>query len=463
MDTKYTHRYLARFIIEAKTPLAIGSGAKNMLTDQIVSTDVNGLPYIPGTSIAGVVRHSLGEKIASQFFGSHGNKSNDGGKGSEIIFTSAQLINEKGIVLEGLLSSDNNTPFLKHYKSLPVRQHVRINLSGTAVDAGKFDEQVVFKGSRFCFEAEMVSDGSNADLFEKALSEICAQNFRLGGGTRSGFGEIEVISCKISKLDLRKSHDLKIYLRKSSSLSDTSFWENYSDEQVATQDNAWQTYNIQLKADDFFLFGSGFGDEDADMTPVSEKQIVWKDGIATFVEKNILIPASSVKGAISHRVAFHYNKLKGVYADQIELNSETEQHTGSKNKAVRELFGSEDPDTPLRGNVLFSDVIQQPINREAPEKILNHVSIDRFTGGACEGALFTEKATNGTGQLYSLKINVLNRLFEEESQKEVILALHLALRDLTNGMLPLGGGTNRGNGCFSGTITFNNGEELYYE
>ena len=57
--TKYTHRFLARLVIEAKTPLAIGSGEKDIISDALVATDVNGLPYIPGTAIAGVVRSLL--------------------------------------------------------------------------------------------------------------------------------------------------------------------------------------------------------------------------------------------------------------------------------------------------------------------------------------------------------------------------------------------------------------------
>ncbi|MBR3713032.1 MAG: CRISPR-associated protein, partial [Bacteroidales bacterium] len=48
MESIYTHRFLARMIIEAKTPLAVGSGDKDITTDALVATDVNGLPYIPG-------------------------------------------------------------------------------------------------------------------------------------------------------------------------------------------------------------------------------------------------------------------------------------------------------------------------------------------------------------------------------------------------------------------------------
>ena len=69
--TEYTYRFLARFIIEAVTPLAVKSGDNNMLTDSLVALDVNGLPYIPGTSIAGKVRHAIGEEKAKIFFGKH--------------------------------------------------------------------------------------------------------------------------------------------------------------------------------------------------------------------------------------------------------------------------------------------------------------------------------------------------------------------------------------------------------
>ncbi|MBS4039204.1 MAG: hypothetical protein KGZ81_01250, partial [Flavobacteriales bacterium] len=56
--------FLAQIIIEAKTPLAVGTGDKNVITDQPVSLDVNGLPYIPATSIAGVIRHLMSDKLS---------------------------------------------------------------------------------------------------------------------------------------------------------------------------------------------------------------------------------------------------------------------------------------------------------------------------------------------------------------------------------------------------------------
>lgn len=101
----YTYRFLARFIIETVTPLAIGSGEKDIITDALVATDVNGLPYIPGTAIAGVVRSMLIQEGVDPetFFGFQKKKD---GNGSKIIFTEAKILNSKGKVIDGLNPSE---------------------------------------------------------------------------------------------------------------------------------------------------------------------------------------------------------------------------------------------------------------------------------------------------------------------------------------------------------------------
>ena len=90
-ESKYPYRFLARIVIEAKTPLAVGSGDNNVLTDALVATDANGLPYIPGTSIAGVVRSMIGdEQLVNKVLGFQKKKDVEG---SKIIFTEAKLLN----------------------------------------------------------------------------------------------------------------------------------------------------------------------------------------------------------------------------------------------------------------------------------------------------------------------------------------------------------------------------------
>lgn len=108
-----------------------------------------------------------------------------------------------------------------------------------------------------------------------------------------------------------------------------------------------------------------------------------------------------------------------------------------------------------RGNVLFSDIIE---NKNTIDKIVNHVSIDRFTGGAIDGALFTEKTIYGKNQEFDTYIYVNKTAFHDEKIKA---AFENALKDLCTGLLPLGGGVNRGNGTFTGNFTIaEEGERL---
>lgn len=447
----YPYRFLARVIIEAVTPLAIGNGDKNTMTDSLVATDVNGLPYIPGTSIAGVIRSMIGEESAKQFFGFQ--KSNNDAHGSNIIFTEAKILNSKGLVVDGLGISASQDELLRHYNaSLPIRQHVRINGKGTAEDKGKFDQQIVFAGSRFCFEIEMVASSlDDSANFELAIQQVQKSSYRIGGGSRHGYGKIKVVSLFTRKLDLSLPADLSLYLDKSSCLS--SNWKGWQEYQSTQPDNAedWIAYTLQLKPEDFFLFSSGFGDNEADITSVKERKVLWNNsGNGHLSDNSTLIPASSIKGALSHRTAYHWNRLKGYFA------GDSRATTGSNNPAVQALFGYEDPvsQKQKRGNVLFHDIIDPyPLN----EKLLNHVSIDRFTSGAVDGALFQEKPTFGNDHDFPpIEILVNKKAFNEQDADTIQMSFEEALKDICRGFLPLGGGTQRGNGIFYGTLSKNN-------
>lgn len=443
---KYTHRLVARTVIEAKSPIAVGSGRKDMLTDSLVATDASGLPYIPATTVAGVLRHLIGEEKAKITFGKSSQNKNEV-TGSQIIFTDAMLVGEDGKAVDGLQNIDRNAPFLSHYFTLPIRQHVRMSDKGTAEtkNAGKFDEQVVYKGSRFCFEVELVSTEGGTETFKSILQQLAKPTFRLGGGTHCGLGEVEVVSCKGKVLDLKNDDDRNWYASKSSDLAKD--WEG---EEWLLEDNSQvdaDTYLLTLKPDDFFLFGSGFGDDEADMTPVKELVVTWNEGLPSFSKQQTLIPATSVKGAVAHRVAYHYNKLKEYYVGNDKAKA------GSENDAVKALFGYTEGKESQKGNVFFTDVFVT----DAQEKVIPHVAIDRFTGGTIDGALFAEKTSYGNHK--EIKLEVVCK-HGEYGEQVILAALEEALKDICKGLLPLGGGVNRGNGTFKGTLT-RNGETIY--
>lgn len=438
--TQYTHRLIARFVIESTTPLAVGTGEKSIITDSPVATDINGLPYIPGSSLAGVLRHSLNDtKMTDRLFGyQEGNE----GIGSRLSFTDALMIGKDGIPMDGLQAIDFNNAFYCHFEQMPLRQHVRINGKGTADKQGKFDNQVVFKGTRFVFEIEFVSTGSDVEktAFYDVLAQVFSDHFRIGGGTRSGFGHMKVVDVRIAELDLKKTQDLNLYLKKSACLSEP--WEGFINNinLHATEDNAWKSYDFQLKPEGFFLFGSGFSDDDADMTPVVEAYVVW-EGNKPHIEEGTVIPSTSIKGALSHRTAFHWNKLKQFYADK------GAGKIGEDNPAVAQLFGCSGDgvtsDQITRGKVLIDDIIIP----KCETKILNHVAIDQFTGGALEGALFTEKVNVNQSKSIDIHIMVDTSAFLPEDP-DIKMAFENAIDDMKKGLLPLGGGVNRGNGVF---------------
>lgn len=440
MSTKYTHRHLARIVIEAVTPMSIGSGSGDAFSDSLVARDVNGFPYIPGTSLAGIVRNMIGKEDSKLVFGFPENK----GKGSDVIFTEAKILDSNGNVIDNMVDPDSvQDPVLKMTYELPIRPHVKIGPDGAGVEGGLFSEQVIYAGTRFCFEIEMLSAESVSAAFERILEKIQSRSFRIGGGTRCGFGEIKVINIKKAVLDLRLPDDLELYLSKSSDLS--AAWDGWKDIEVnEVVSEEYDIYTLVLQPVDLFLFSSGFGDRDADITPAKERMIVWEENKpAEITSQMIMIPATSIKGAVSHRVAYHWNKLNGLFAGNPDAK------VGEDNPAVQHLFGYQNDSGQQRGNVIFSDLYLKDMDA-SHEKIQHHVMIDRFTGGTLQGALFEEKLVYGAGSSFSTSI-----FLSKNVGQEYVKAFEYALSDIVDGILPLGGGVNRGHGVFKGQILKN--------
>ena len=305
-NKRYEYRHIARIVVEAATPIAVGSGASDVVTDSPVVKDINGLPYIPGTSLAGVLRHALElgrRENETNFFGYH---DKDGGRGSRIIFTDAVMIGKDGLAVDGMRQIDSSDDFYGWYQELPVRNHVRINEHGVNDGNGKFDNEVVYMGTRFVFEIELLSDQENDSWFDKTLAMLYRNTMRIGGGTCCGYGKMKVVSCLRADLNLTGASDLTDYIKKPSCLSEE--WTAFAEWQPSVADicdDGWITYTLRLKPQDFFLFGSGFGDDDADNTPAVERVVEWRDGKPCFSQQRTLVPASSVKGALAHRTAYN--------------------------------------------------------------------------------------------------------------------------------------------------------------
>ncbi|MDX4050739.1 RAMP superfamily CRISPR-associated protein [Aliarcobacter skirrowii] len=445
--------FIAYIIFEAKTALKIGSKNADFLQDSPIQKDWNGLPMILGTSLAGVLRKEFDEVLSNKFFGT-------GDLGSKTIISNALLLDENQKVNESLLLDSKKSEFLQKFIVLPIREHNAMNDKGVTIKNAKFDEEVIYKGTRFKFSIEMLNENEDdKNNFFRLLDLLSKDSFRIGAGSSKGFGQIKVIEITYDEFDVNSDE----YVNLSSSLN-TNLSKTYEIKEF--DDKKYIKYELKLTPDDFFMFGSGFMDDEANMTPVYEKIIDYKK--QDLSEEKILIPASSVKGAISHRTTYYYNLLNNKFINK-----------GGNADIVESIFGAKkDKDKAgFKGNILISDVCLE----KNDTKVFEHVSIDRFTGGAIDSALFQEK-TVASKEEFTLEILIHKENIKKECKKEfqkrekeeikkqkeesleeyekkIYDAFEKALKDITIGMLSLGGATTKGHGIFSGKV-LKNGVEI---
>ncbi len=469
-----TYKYIARIVLQAETPLFVGSGENSLTTDALVQRDYLGLPMIPATSLMGVLRHSLEDfstekEIWNNIFGYH--KDKDNSLGGRLRLSSAYLVLDENHRIAEKISDDISEGLKQKLENLPIRQHVKITEKGVA-DTSKnalFDNEVMYKGSRFLFEMELSGTENDKNQWEVLLNQLESPFFRIGQGTRNGYGKLSVkyIGTKTFNLD----NDLEGYVNYNSSLNASNDIKLQEKEDKPSKNQEFINYTLYLKPDDFFMFSKGSGDKDVDNMPTTEEKMAYSDNGIEFKSKTI-IPATSVKGAIAHRTQFYYNKNNKNFIDE-------KKDVFDFGKAVDTLFGVEagnkEGKEPKRGIVIFDDIFI-----DAKTKIFNHVAIDRFTGGAMNGALFNEKVayfdktdnvkeykvgekTEKFEYNLELKISVLQEkdFFDKEENEHILSSFEDTLKDICKGLLPLGGMTTKGNGFFSGVLE-RNGEIIYY-
>ena len=510
-------KYIAQIIIETKTPLVVGSGKSALDNDEQVARDWNNLPYIPGTGILGVISSLFKENFETgehfEIFGGEvkdSKKDKDTFNGAKFEISDALLIDyddndNYGKVHQQLVK--DLSKYHKRFLKLPKREHVKIDDKGVAVKNGKFDTEFVYKGARFKFEIELQGDSVDK-YWDFILNSFYSNDFFLGSGTTNGYGQIEVKEIKWKTYDLAKKEEFIAYLNHNVDLNIFDDAEKFEKDEIK---NNWR-HNVLKLSTDAIHIGAGYGDTDVDDANYKEYVIEWDANDKPEWNLYFVIPGTSVKGAVSHRVAYNFNKTENITIEDILENAEsiiierekeklnqyfskTEVETQEivskiesvdnledptkkierlqrlkqelkdlkekinsnnndnkikyepnfsdyileNNPAVNELFGVASNETNKKGkigNIIFND-IYVPANKVS-ETIFQHNSIDRFTSGTLDTALFGEKVFSVEDIILEYYTNgdVTNKAFTD------------TLKEIQSSDLAIGGKTTKGYGYF---------------
>lgn len=425
--------YFAKITLEAETPLMLASGKSGIFFDVELVRDANNLPAIPGTTIVGLLRHSISQKypeLVDSLFGqiNDSQKRNisalecswayvhDSNNKYHKSFIPREQISKDSILKE--LAEINNPNF--------VRDHVRLSDKGVAVNSGKFDRTFVPAGARFTFTLGLWQKERN-NLFEKILCEISKPTFRIGGTSRAGYGKTKVIN---------------ILVPQNAAAYDITELDRFRTESLISfpipDCKEIKSETISLRFPQGFRIGNGAhsfleNQHVADMLPYSEITIRWNGNHGQFMANNsrqIVIPGSSIKGALRHRAAYHLARIKQNWAHK-EQDSEFD--------GLEEIFGYVDKTRAIAGKIWFSDTY---LKSGTPTYQQARNSIDRFTGGTRKGALFQEENVRVSDTLETTIYFDSSLDLTTDAYK----AFSWALEDLRNGRLAIGGGSGHGLG-----------------
>jgi CRISPR/Cas system CSM-associated protein Csm3 (group 7 of RAMP superfamily) len=476
-------RAYARITLECLSPLVVATGKAQGGYDNQILRDANDLPFIPGAALAGVLRHlwkrtrKEAEQAPDSPFGYQQVKG-DEGLPSRITFTPALLVLANGSVVEGLAHPDDRDPIVNWLKSPQplMRDRVRINARGAAADTGKYDLVGVPRGTRFrfelCWHGEAVEDFSG---LQTLLELLAGDAFRLGANTRSGFGRVKPVCISLRKYDLRKPADRDAWLKRNRSLNDVKAAADATMQKVrGCLPGSFHSVSMQVCAVSPFRIGGGGkaffrlgaaqanaseNEKVADDLLYSEPTITWSkgDNRGEWQAHSLVIPASSIKGALRHRFEFHLRRQLGCYVEEAG-------NAGAFQDTVEWLFGAEDvrkradlDSDGLAGAILFEDIYLDAGPLKTGGKNIGmriHNSIDRFTGGTLDGALYSEEYLSGISFNVNLQIDTarVSRLAPEWGE-----AWQATLDDFCQGYLQLGAGGGKGMGHFQGKHNFDAG------
>ena len=370
-----------------KSPLRISAGFGEK-TDSDVLLDRRGMPFLPGSSLAGLLRSDFEPDAAEQLFG---------------------YVRSDGKAQESrILISDATLPENAEVR-IATRDGVGLNDRKTAIPGAKYDFQTAEANKPYRAVLEL-TDGALASMLNTALTRWVALGVSVGARTTRGYGRMEV---SVRDRSFSLPEDLESWLAfkpfDAGAFAECVPWEKTDAQEVGIDIlraslQIKGTFSIRNNTSDLVQPGENVA---PDTVPMENRS------------GNPVIPGTSWAGAFRH----HMRSL----ADGLDLDVETKQE-------IDRLFGME-PEAKRRSAVCFSETEIVGSQR----MLVTRTALERFTAAPRNRALFTsEVAVGGTGELAVT--------IPSDTPARVKGLLGAALCDLHLGLLGFGGENGIGRG-----------------
>lgn len=410
-DRKFKGKLLFRGELELESPMLVGSGEDDV-TDNDVIRDHEGKAYIPATSFVGVLRSEFIERnIDAGVFGY-----SNGDKSMQSLFYCKDLIP----LSEAKINS---------------RDGVRIdNKTGISVKGAKYDYEILERGAKFKFELGFDIDENVTKpklkyddaikLINSIYTILNKHGITIGAKTQSGLGKVKLSRSELHKFDFRKKDDVENWLKDAP--------ENKLEGELKENSSVDPKYNFELTGK-FAIKNSLIVRSYRTNSKVTDAEHIKSNG-------KPVLPGTSLKGAIRARAEKILNTIKPEITEQI-LNN---------------LFGfAGDGDDKAKSRILVEE--REIIDTQ--RAVQSRVKIDRFTGGAIDGALFDSMPEFPTNEETNIELKFKIKKCEDHEAGLMLLLL----KDLMTADLPIGGEKNVGRGVLIGKdAVLNYGQEFKF-
>ena len=404
--------YLMRFVL--RSPLRIGNGMHE-LSDSDLMLDGRKLPFIPGSSLAGIIRHRseqiCGDKsVMDRLFGVI--KESDESKKEIVIMPSAVMIGDA--VIRNDAAAEN--------VYISGRDGVGLGEWETAQKGAKFDFQIAETDQEFYSVVEWTGNDDQetaeiTNVLEPVLKSFIATGMSAGARTSRGYGKFAVDIVKKAFLfpdDLDDWIKFDAYAEdafKQGTALEGRLLKTESVIRIAFRMKS--TFSVRVRTARVEVMDDG---SRPDAVPLKD------------FKGNPIIPGTAWAGVFRHHM-HHLLRDTGVEELSPEMN------------AVDRIFGmSNKKGEMFKSLINFSETAICIEDEKKQRLTIMRTAIDRFTASPRNGALYTNMVySGGKGELI-----IEFRTDELTSGQKALLAACIC--DMHTGLLTVGGQSSVGSG-----------------